>query len=135
MEKLDVEDLTVRAQRILAGTVKGSQSHWNSERTAIYTDIAVSVEREIKGCSGQKEILVKVPGGIVGEIAMQASTAPTFENGERALLFLEREDEAFRVLGGFQGKLTIQDETVLGPGASLSDFVEEIEQIIDRQGP
>ena len=135
VEKLSIEDLAVGAQCILVGTVEGRQSHWNSQRTAIYTDVAVSVERGIKGCSEQSEVLVRVPGGIVGEMAMEASTAPTFENGEQVLLFLEREEDAFRILGGFQGKLTIQDDTVLGPDFSLSSFVEEIERILNRSGP
>lgn len=132
VEKLNIEDLATKAECILVGAAKGLQSHWDSQRTVIYTDVTVSVELAIKGCSNQREVLVRVPGGVVGGIAMQASSAPTFETGERVLLFLECEEDAFHVLGGFQGKLTIQNDTVLGLSVSLSDFVEEIKQILGR---
>ena len=134
MEKLGLEDLTLAADCILVGTVEDIKSEWNRDRTIIYTHVKFSVENSIKGCLDQIEVTIRVPGGIVGEIAMQASTAPTFENEEKVLLFLEAEEDTFRILGGFQGKLIIEDETVLGPGVSLSDFVEEIEQIINQSG-
>jgi hypothetical protein len=130
VEELSIEELTVRAECVVVGTVKDTQSHWDSQRTAIHTDVAVSVEHSFKGCSDQQEIVVRVPGGTVGEITVDVPTAPSFQNGERVVLFLEHEGDALSVLGGFQGKFSIEQDTVLGPGISLPEFLTGIEQTL-----
>jgi hypothetical protein len=133
VEKLDLEDLAVGADCILVGTVEDIKSEWNRDRTVIYTYIKFSVENSIKGCLDQKEVTIRVPGGQVGDISMHVPTAPTFEAGEKTLVFLEVEDDgSLHVPGGFQGKFTIQDNVVLGPDVPLPDFVKEIQSILQE---
>ncbi len=133
VEKLELEDLALGADCILVGTVENVRSEWDNDRTLIYTLIEFSIENTVKGCLNQAEVTIRVPGGQVGDESLEVSTAPTFEAGEKALVFLEMEDKgSLRVLGGFQGKVTVQNGTVLDPATSLRDFVEDIQSILGK---
>jgi len=130
VEKLTIDDLTVRADCILVGTVVDAQSKWDTQRTTIHTVVTIAVELVLKGCSDQQQIPVTVPGGTIDGISMGASASPSFHSGERTVLFLQREGDLWTVLGGFQGKLPIEDDLVLGLGVSLSRFLSRIEEIL-----
>lgn len=130
-DKLSLEDLVARADYVLIGGIRDIKSEWNSDRTNIYTYVKVSVESSLKGSVDRSEVTIRVLGGRVGDVAVAVSAAPEFEVGERALLFLKCEEPCcLGVVGGFQGKYTIQGDRVLGMGVPLSDLVGEIEGIL-----
>ncbi len=55
------------------------------------TDYLMTVERVLKGSVGESSILVRVPGGRAANgMELKIWGAPTFAEGERALLFLSR---------------------------------------------
>lgn len=133
---MSVEDLTLRAGRILVGTVVGLKSEWNNERTLIYTYVTVAVEDHIKGAPDQMEVTVMVPGGQVGDVGVSVSGVPEFSKGEKLMLFLEGDEAGvFHVLGGFQGKLVIYGDKVFVEGKKmpLTDLVNEIQKILNRR--
>jgi len=133
VEKLGLEELATRADCILVATVEGIRSEWSRDQTTIYTYITATVEKTVKGCLDQTEITIRVPGGQVGNVAMVVSTAPEFEVGEKVLVFLEvQEDGSLGVLGGFQGKFTVEDDVVVGRGIALPDFIKAIQESIER---
>ena len=135
--KKTVEDLTYEADSILIGKVKEMESQWNSERTLIYTYVAVCVTEYVKRIPEMKEpkqIIVKVLGGEVGDIALKASDTPEFTEGEELFLFLRLEElPVFRVAGLFQGKYTIEDgkvkNKVLEREIPLDSFIGQIKEL------
>jgi len=138
--KKTVEDLTYEADSILIGKVKEMESQWNSERTLIYTYVAVSVTEYVKRIPEMeepREITVKVPGGEVGDIALKVSDTPEFVKGEEVFLFLRLEKlPVFRVAGLFQGKYTIEDgkvkNKVLEREIPLDSFIGQIKDIVKK---
>lgn len=64
------------------------------------TDYLMTVERVLKGSVGESSILVRVPGGRAANgMELKIWGAPTFVEGERALLFLDRRaDGTYRIL-------------------------------------
>jgi hypothetical protein len=67
----------------------------------------------------------------VGEIIQLAADAPTFTPGEKAVLFLQsQQDDTWAVVGDFQGKYTVEGDEIAGKGQPLLDFISDIERII-----
>jgi hypothetical protein len=133
VQKLSIEDLTLKAGRILVGTVVDLRSEWNSDQTLIYTYATIAVEDHLKGTPDQMEVTVMVPGGQVGDTGISVSGVAEFSEGEKVLLFLEEgESGAFGVLGGFQGKLVIYGDKVFveGEEVPLADLVNEIQKTL-----
>jgi hypothetical protein len=117
--RLTLEDLSREADTIVLGTVTGRVSAWNDRRTAIQTDVTVTIEETIKGSPGA-EITFRVAGGIVGDIGMRTSTAPVLHDGDQVVLFLNTGGVPTSVVGHHQGALTVQDGTVAKDGQRLA---------------
>jgi hypothetical protein len=127
MIKLSLEQLATETDTIVLGTVTSQTSDWNAQYTAIYTDVTVAVEEVIKGSPGA-EVTFRIAGGIVGEIGMRTSNDPMFQDGERAIVFLDTKGIPPRVVGLHQGKYTVRDETVTRDGQTITvaDFINAI---------
>ena len=119
------EELTAQAELILVGHVTDVSCYEEGEGN-IYTEVTISVEQKLKGEAGE-EVVVRVAGGKVGEREMWVEDTPTFKMGERVVVFLEESGGIFRVVGGFQGKLTISEHDTVGDGIPLPEFMERIE--------
>ena len=140
MVRKSIEELTSQADSILIGEVKKIESQWNEERTLIYTYVTISVKQYTKALSRQEqieEIIVKVPGGEVGDIGLKVSDTPQFREGEEVFLFLRSEEvPVFLVAGLFQGKYTIEEgrvkNRILGLEVPLDSFISQIKGILQK---
>jgi hypothetical protein len=149
---LSQSELTNLADTVVLGTVVSSSSHWNTEHNNIYTEVVVSVTDSLKGSAG-KMITIIVPGGTVGEITQWVEDTSTFMSGELVGLFLEElnsyevfqmgldsasqmaaNGSAVRVIGGFQGKLSLtKDNLSYGGGISADKFKQNVQMALDGQ--
>ncbi len=134
VEKLTLEELTNRASTIVRGVVVRLKSHWDEDHAVIYTSVTISVTDHVKGRPEAEEIIIEVPGGIVGEIGMTVSDVPRFEKGEEVILFLEEYFQALQVVGWFQGKYTIVDNMVVEKRIPVNQFIGQIHAIMERSG-
>lgn len=114
-----MEQLARDADRILVGTVVLTESAWNSDRTAIFTTVRLRVSDAVKG-SKPREVLLRVEGGQVGDIAQAVSGGLSFREGQQVVLFLK----GTAVLGGPQGVYVASDDTV--GDRPLSAFLDEV---------
>jgi hypothetical protein len=135
VEKWTLEDLVLRADTILIGTVGEMQSAWNHNHTSIHTDVTIVPDQWIKGKTVAGPSVVRVPGGEVQGAAQDVSTAPSFQQGEKVIIFLQQgEDAQFHVTGGFQGKFIVENNRVLGEEeVPLADFLDRIQAILKGQ--
>ena len=119
----DLQYLTQNAQIILVGRCTDIKSTWNAEQTLISTYTSYDVVEAIKGASSDQQVVVKTLGGTVGSITQMMVGGPTFEVGERALLFLAASDElaTFRIQGLRQGKLRIYSDSKTGERFLMRD--------------
>ena len=105
--RMEMPELARQAQQVVVGTVVHAQGEWDDDHRFIHTDVTLSVDRYVKG-SGPQELTLRTPGGRVGDQGQVAHGAPTFEVGERVLVFLTQwEDGTLKVLGYDQGKSTV----------------------------
>ena len=111
--KLDDEAMVNQAETVVTGTVTSMRSEWNKERTRIFTYITITPSNFLKSDGSSDEIVIKEPGGEVGEIGMFVEGSSVFEEGEEVLLFLKRGRKGFhRTVGLSQGKFSIQSDPV-----------------------
>jgi hypothetical protein len=128
--KLTLEQIAPKADSILVGKVT-DVTYYQEGEGAIYTQVTLYAEQTIKGETGM-EVVVRVPGGKVDGLEMMVTDTPGFDLGESAVVFLQRNDEGiFTVVGGFQGKFTI-DNNMVGD-KTLAKFIDQIRDILSRQ--
>ncbi len=130
VEKLTLDDLAARANSVVLGEAVDVACHKDTNGN-IYTLVTFSVEQIFKGETAN-QVVVSVPGGKLDGEMMEVEDAPNFLLGERAVVFLEKGDGIFRVVGGFQGKLTIDKGNMVG-NMPLQDFVEQVKNAVAKQ--
>ncbi len=119
---LNWQEMVERSSIIVTGTVVESHSHWNADKTKIYTTSAVEVSEVLKGQAG-KTVLIRQLGGEVDGVGARLLGAPKYEAGEDVVVFLEsRPDGAFVTVGLSQGKCRL-----LRDGKSGARLVERTE--------
>ena len=85
---MSLEEMTARAALVVHATVQVSQPGWDEAHAKIWTWTELTVKETLKG-RAPSSVLVKQPGGIVGEVGMQVDGVATFTRGEEVVLFLE----------------------------------------------
>jgi hypothetical protein len=111
--KKDLAQLGQEAHSIITGRVIAAESRWDTDDGLINTYVTVRVREHLKGKPTAPEVIIRVPGGEVGEMGLAVSDAPWFDPGEDVLVFLTPELKgAHSVVGLYQGKLTIKDGKV-----------------------
>ena len=109
MLALDLAELTARADDVVLATVIGARAE--PARGLIVTRVLVRVEVTVAGRSGPAdELEVIVPGGELDGLGLLVQGAPRLEPGRRYLLFLERTNPSFRVVGMAQGAMPVEED-------------------------
>lgn len=104
---MSVDRLTQLATSVIEARVTQTWSQWDEAHTRIYTYTRLTVTRSLKG-SQASTVLVKQPGGKVGNIREVVYGVRHFRTGEDAFLFLEPDpDGTFRVVGLVQGNFLV----------------------------
>jgi hypothetical protein len=110
VEALELDELVAQSTHIVVGRVSEQQSRWD-QRRRIVTDVAMRVEDVMKGSHRAGEmVIVTVLGGAVGEIGLHVPGEPTFNDGERVLLFARESVDgtgALRPVGMSQGVMRL----------------------------
>lgn len=109
-EKNSLENLTMRADIIIIGTVTEIKSQWNKDKTRIWSFVKINFEENIKGNNIQDEVTIRVLGGEIDGIGMKVSNSPEFELKQRFLCFLQKDtNNTFAVVGWEAGKFIFQN--------------------------
>lgn len=82
------EQMTRDAPLIVIGVVGEQSARWDEDRRGISTWTELKVKETLKGKAPAK-LVVRQPGGVVGNIGAHVAGAARFEPGEEVLLFLE----------------------------------------------
>ena len=101
------ENLVSRADAIVRVTVQSSFSYFGQDG-AIYTDSIVRVDESLKGrAASGTTMAITEAGGVVGDLAMFSSAAPSYRSGERAIVFLTRNGSRWSTLDHQLGKFSL----------------------------
>jgi hypothetical protein len=102
-------ELTEKASAVVVGNVLSVESFWTRSGRIIVTEAMVEVEDAILG-EAPSVVIVRTFGGTVNGFTVEAHGFPTFRQGERLLLFLEKDQAdagATRVLGYQEGQYRV----------------------------
>ncbi len=136
IEKMSVEDLTRGADIILIGNIADVQSKWGLQRDKIYTYSTVSVERYIKGGTGEENLTIISEGGRVGTLFIWKEDTPTFLKDQTVLVFLKKSGKEYSVVGLSQGEYTLKNGVLAGQNGDeikLKEFLSQIEAVVPQQ--
>ncbi len=93
-----IEQMTQASEVVIRGRVLRTEAQWDEAHRSIWTYAEVKVEEALKG-TAPMIILVRSPGGEVGDIGQLVAGAPRFEVGEDVVLFLFRPPDDSRSFG------------------------------------
>jgi hypothetical protein len=85
---MSMEEMTARVPLVVRGTVHRVDPQWTEGRAGIWTYAEVVVKETLKGAP-RATVLVKQPGGVIGEFGQRVAGAAAFASGEEVVLFLE----------------------------------------------
>jgi hypothetical protein len=126
---LDLAELTRASDRIVYGTVLGSSSRWNEDRTLIVTDVRIRVVEDLKG-RAPREITVTQPGGTVGKLMVEVPGAAAYRPGEEVVLFLAPERDGRTYVNGLdRGRYPVETDAATGEKRVVGLAVEELQAI------
>lgn len=86
--RISDENLVASAHAIVTGRVTYIESHWDADRSNIYTDISIQLDQVIKGNISSQTIVIEQVGGKVGDREAWLTGSPSFKLNEDVLLFL-----------------------------------------------
>ena len=132
--KEDMSSLAHSSEAVVVGRVVAMDSAWNEERTMIFTQVTLQVNRRLQG-EAADEVVIRVPGGTVDGFTAVMSGAPEFHMGQHVMTFLARwDDGALMVNGYFQGLSQARQDKAgnlmltggVADGRSMSSVVHEL---------
>lgn len=109
VQKFSRQELAKKSDSIVMGKVEDVSSRQDGVSHEIYTYITVSVTESVKGARGEKFVTIRQLGGSVGKIISVVPGTPSFQAGEKVVLFLSPKDQAGYpwVMGLQQGKYSV----------------------------
>lgn len=84
-----LEQMAAHAPLIVRGVVGQQQARWDDAGRRIHTFTEVKVVEQLKG-EAPALVMVRQPGGEVGELGQRVAGVARFEPGEEVVLFLEQ---------------------------------------------
>jgi hypothetical protein len=126
------DDLVTRADLIFTGQVISQHSEWRETggKRSIVTIVKFGVEQVHKGRAG---VTVKLQflGGAIGAVTLDVSDMPKFSQGERVVLFVEKNSiNASPLIGFYHGKFSLlrdaagRDTVLQHNGEALLDVAD-----------
>jgi len=118
-----LKSLSKGSDVIATGKVTKQKSSWNKNKTRIYTEATLMVDEFVKGNQNGGNIVVKYPGGEVGDVGELYTHMPRFENNEEVLVFLKKDtkDAAYKVFHGEEGKIKVLNDLKTGEKVTSSN--------------
>jgi hypothetical protein len=106
------DDLIVGARAIVRANVSSVSCAYDPARGDIFTYVALNVTEVLKGQITSSEVVLREPGGTVGNKLSEVFGVPMFSAGEDVLLYLDTwKDGTLRVYQMFLGKFDIGADT------------------------
>jgi hypothetical protein len=144
MARMTVEELGQRAVLIARGRVTAVEGRWSRDRSAIYSEVTLSVSSLAKAPSlasaadgglrnDGRELVFRVPGGTVSGVSMTSSNDRVPVVGEEVIAFLtsgrssagmadavEAEQGSLTIAGHEQGLFAVRSGQVVADGQAMT---------------
>ena len=134
--KEDIQSLKKQSVAVVHAKVVDMRSYWDPTGSVIFTDVTLDVKGRLLG-SGADQIVVRVPGGTVGDFTSVMDGAPQFAVDDEVVAFIGRWlDGAPMVAGYFQGLMRVEHDNLgnaflrggVADGLLMSDLARQLRQ-------
>jgi len=132
--KVDLPTLKKMSESVVHAKVVDMKSAWNDEGTAIFTWVTLDVKGRLHGTAAD-QIVVRVPGGTVGDFTSEMSGAPRFVVGDEVVTFIARWHDGVAMVAGYaEGLSKVKRDQVgnlrleggLADGMPMSDLARQL---------
>lgn len=132
--KVDIPTLKNMSESVVQASVLDVRSAWNDEGSAIFTYVTLGVKGRLHGTS-ENQIVVRVPGGTVGNFTSEMEGAPQFRRGDQIVAFIARWYDGVPMVAGYaQGLSKVNQDSLgnqileggLADGMPLSDLGRQL---------
>lgn len=114
MQPMYLDDLTGASQTVVYGRVLASRVEWDAAHRWLYTIYTIQPQQYLKGGLGATFEL-REPGGELGGEGMRVESAPHFQVGQEALLFVwTSPDGSHQVTAFEQGAVAVVTDLITG---------------------
>jgi hypothetical protein len=111
--KVDIPTLKKMSESVVQARVVDVQSAWNDERSAIFTYATLEVKGRLHG-NAPDQIVVRVPGGTVGDFTSEMEGAPQFHKGDHVVAFIARWYDGVPMVAGYAQGVSKVNQDRLG---------------------
>src|SRR5262249_41656449 len=125
------DNMVISSRAIIRAKVISQVCGFDSRQTIVYTYVTVRVREVLKGEISSREIVLKEPGGQVGDRGTVFFGSPRFTNGENVVLYLDTwPDGSLRVHDLFVGKFTVVTDRHTGQRIAVREMPDSAVAII-----
>ena len=111
--KVDIPTLKKMSESVVHARVVDVESRWNDEGSAVFTYVTLEVKGRLHGNS-DNELVVRVPGGTVGDFTSEMEGAPQFHKGDQIVAFIARWFDGVPMVAGYAQGLSKVNQDRLG---------------------
>jgi hypothetical protein len=132
--KVDLPTLKKMSESVVHAKVVDMRSAWNDEGSAIFTWVTLDVKGRLHG-TAPDQIVVRVPGGTVGDFTSEMEGAPRFVVGDEVVTFIARWHDGVAMVAGYaEGLSKVKRDQVgnlrleggLADGMPISDLARQL---------
>jgi len=136
--KVDIPTLKGMSESVVRAKVVDVRSAWNDEGSAIFTYVTLEVKGRLHG-RADNQLVVRVPGGTVGDFTSEMEGAPKFEAGDNVVAFIARWYDGVPMVAGYaEGVSKIHADRagndILEGGIADGMPVSELSKVLARTG-
>jgi hypothetical protein len=103
MLEMDLPQIVGQSDAIFVGKAIRTRSQWGPDGKRIVTDTTFQVQQGILGVASGTTVVVRRPGGVVGDIGMRIAGTPVFNKGDEVVVFTSTQKGHRYVVGMQQG--------------------------------
>jgi hypothetical protein len=111
--KVDIPTLKKMSESVVQANVVDVRSAWNDEGSMIFTYVTLEVTGRLHGTSAE-QLVVRVPGGTVGDFTSVMEGAPQFQTGDRIVAFIARWYDGVPMVAGYAQGVSRVNQDRLG---------------------
>jgi hypothetical protein len=136
--KVDIPTLRAMSEAVVKAHVVDVRSSWNDEGTAIFTYVTLEVKGRLSGRT-DNQLIVRVPGGTVGNFTSVMEGAPEFTVGDDVVAFIARWDDGVPMIAGYaEGVSRVKQDgignAILHGGLANGMPISELSKQLGRSG-
>ena len=132
--KVDIPTLRKMSEAVVKARVVEVRSSWNAEGSAIFTYATLEVKGRLTG-QAEDQLVVRIPGGTVGNFTSIMEGAPELTVGDDVVAFIARWDDGAPMIAGYaQGVSKLKTDAVgnallhggLADGMPISELTKQL---------